>query len=138
MAMDRNRAIEFVKSFATAKGVAIGIAVIGLVILYLGVSYSDGGKNVVLFIVTSAIGMYAFSLAARIYTYSATSNNTIPDNDRPLLEDLIKNRNNEELEMYIKLASLYGVTGNITVIWTTFTYCSSNYIIYSTCICAMV
>lgn len=107
--MDWNKALNFL----TARGVAaIGIACVALAIFVYGVSYAGG--SIILFLVTSVIAMYAFSLSVRIYSSESTVKDVIPASDRTFLVDIIKNCNHEALDMYIKICSLYGFTGNIT------------------------
>jgi hypothetical protein len=107
--MDWNKVLNFL----TAKGVAaIGIACVALAIFVYGVSYAGG--SIILFLVTSVIAMYAFSLSVRIYSSESTVKDVIPPNDRPMIEAIIKNGNDEALGMYIKICSLYGFTCNIT------------------------
>jgi hypothetical protein len=110
MAMDWNKVINFL----TAKGVAaIGIACVGLAIFSYGISHAGG--SIILFLVTSVLAMYAFSLSVKIYSSESEMQDVLPPKDRPMLEDIIKSGNPDEaLDRYIKICSLYGFTGNIT------------------------
>jgi hypothetical protein len=112
MAMDWTKVREYVQNASTTRNViVIGTIISVTIMFYFGIRYSDSGKNIVLLLVTGFIALYIFSLSAKIYL---SSQDIIPDKDRQFLIKIIEANDNVALDMYIKLCSLYGFTGNIT------------------------
>jgi hypothetical protein len=101
----------------TIIGTAAGMALIGLIIVLVGFHFSSvsekESKGLIIFI-SMIISLYIFSISARIYFYNRPISDIIPPKDRALLEPLIRSGDTDAINIYIRLSSLSGFTGNLT------------------------